>query len=295
MSTIKIGALLSFLILSTLLAGCSVSGSTTGTGTVSLSVADTPVDSASNVVVTFTGVQLQGTGDTATTFNFSSPKQIDLMATQISNAASLLDGATVPAGDYQWIRLMVDASQSSVTLTDGSVHPLTFPSDSQSGLKVVSDFSVAAGSQADFMIDFNLRKAVTIANGSYVLEPALRLVNNQQLGAVAIMVKKTFMIGGTSITSATCSPAGYIYSGSNVTPVDINTTSTIQPIATTSLSDNDTTRRYVYRVAFLAPGDYTVALTCAANDDPTAVNTLEFSATKNATVTVSTSTSMNFL
>ena len=85
MSTINVGALLS---LSILLAGCSGSGSTAGTGTMSLSVADTPVDSASNVVVTFAGVQLQRSVGTTTTFNFSSPKQIDLMATQISNAAS---------------------------------------------------------------------------------------------------------------------------------------------------------------------------------------------------------------
>ena len=201
----------------------------------------------------------------------------------------------MPAGDYQWIRLTIDASQSSITLTDGLVYPLTFPSGSQSGLKVVSGFTVAAGSKVDFIIDINLRKAVTLANGSYNLVPTLRLVNNQHLGAIAIMVKKTFMIGGTSITSATCSPAGYIYSGSNVTPVDINTTSTIQPIETTSLSANDTNSNYVYRVAFIAPGDYTVALTCATNDDPTAVDIIKFSATKNATVTTSTPTSINFL
>jgi len=295
MSTMEITALLTFLALSTLLTGCSGAGNTAGTGTMNLSVADTPVDSASNVVVTFTGVELQRAGDTVTTFTFSSPKQIDLMATQISNAASLLDGVTVLAGEYQWIRVLIDASQSSVILTDGSVHSLTIPSGSQSGLKVVSGFTIAAGSQADFMIDFNLRKAVTHENGGYILVPALRLINNQQLGAVAIIVKKTYMIGGTSISSAACSPAGYIYSGSKVTPVDINAASTIQPIETISLSADDDTSSYVYKVAFLAPGDYTVALTCAANDDPTALDTLNFSATKNATVNVSAPTSVNFL
>jgi hypothetical protein len=292
MDTMKIGALLSFLTLSTLLAGCGGSGGTTGT--MSLSVADTPVDSASNVVVAFTGVQLQRESGTAKTFNFASPKQIDLMATQNGNAAPLLDGVTVPAGDYQGIRLMIDASQSSITLTDGSVYPLTVPSGSQTGLKLVSDFSVAAGGQADFMIDFNLRKAVTLANDNYILAPALRLVDNQEVGEVAIMVRNTFMIGDASITSATCSPAVYVYSGSNVTPVDINTTSTIQPIETASLSLNGATSNYVYKVAFLAPGDYTVAVTCAANDDPTAVDTLTFSGTKNATVTTGTATSVDF-
>ena len=292
MDTVRIGTLLSFLALSVMLTGCGGSGSAT-TGTMSLSVADTPVDKASSVVVTFTGVQLHGVSGNDATFNFASPKQIDLMTTQNGNAASLLDGVTIPAGNYQWIRLMVDLSQSSITLTDGSMHPLTLSSGE---LKLVSGFSVAEGSQTDFTIDFDLRKAVTLANGNYILRPALRLLNNQLAGMIMGSASNTFMIGSNSIASTTCSPAVYVYSGSNVTPVDINTTltSTMQPIETATLSLNNGTSNYDYKVAFLNPGVYTLTVTCALYDYSDSSDAITFSPTKTVTVMANTATTVGF-
>ena len=218
-----------------LIGGCN-SGSNGSTGTMSLGVADTPVDGATNVTVSFTGVELHGTSGTTKDINFPTPKTIDLLTTSSGNAATLLSGETIPAGNYQWIRLIVDTSKSTITLSDGSVHPLTIPSSASSGLKRVSGFPVAAGSQADFTVDFDLRKAITLANGTYTLTPALRLLNSQQIGQIAGAVPNTFMIGSTSITSSSCSPAVYVYSGSNVTPVDINPTSSVQPVTTASLT-----------------------------------------------------------
>lgn len=294
MNKMRLLASFPLIVLSAMMAGCNGASTSASTGAMSLAVADTPVDSATSVTVAFTGVELQGGSGPATTFTFSSPKQIDLMATQNGNAASLLKGVTVPAGNYQWVSLMVDASKSSITLSDGTVHALIIPSGSQTGLKLVSGFTVAAGGQAEFTIDFDLRKAVTLANGSYILKPALRLINNQQVGTVSGAVSNTFTIGSTSVASTICSPAIYVYSGTNVTPVDINTTSTVQPLTTATLSLNNSTGNYDYTAAFLAPGHYTLAVTCAANDDPLAADTLTFSSAKNATVTANTTTSVNF-
>lgn len=287
-------SLLSLVVISCLMAACYGTDTAGTSATMSLSVADTPVDSATSVVVAFTGVQLQGGSDGGKTFNFSSPKQIDLMTTQNGKAATLLNGVVIPSGNYQWISLMVDASQSSITLTDGTVHTLDIPSGSQTGLKIVSAFTVAGGSQADFTIDIDLRKAVTLTGGNYILKPAMRLINNQQGGEVAGSVDNTFMIGSNSITSAACGPAVYVYGGANTTLVDINATSNEQPITTATLSLANATGKYDYTAAFLAPGDYTVVVTCAGFDDSTAVDTLPYSAPKNATVTANTTTSVNF-
>lgn len=276
--------------------GCNSGGgsASTGSGTMSLAVADTPVDGATHVNVTFAGVELHGTSGTTTDINFPTPKTIDLLTTSSGNAATLLSGQSIPAGDYQWIRLMVDTSQSTITLNSGGVYPLTIPSGSASGLKLVSGFTVAAGNQADFTIDFDLRKAITLANGTYSLTPALRLLNSQQVGQIAGSAPSSFAIGSTSITSSGCSPAVYVYSGSNVTPVDINTTSSVQPVTTASLTLDNATGSYDYKAAFLAPGSYTVAMTCAANDNPNTADTLTFSTAKNATVTANTTTTVNF-
>ncbi len=291
--------LVCFMAMSALISGCNGSGSGGGAGnaTFSLGVADTPVDGATSVVVTFTGVQLQGTSGAPEEFDFATPRQIDLMATSGGNAALLLDGVSIPAGDYQWIRLLVDTTQCTITLGDGSVHTLVIPSGSQTGLKLVSGFTAAAGSQENFTIDFNLRQSVTLANGgsgTYMLKPALRLLNNEQVGQVAGSVSHTLTLGAFSISSASCSPAVYFYSGANVTPVDFNTTFSEQPVTSATLSLNTDTGDYDYKAAFLATGDYTLAVTCAANDDPSAVDTLTFSTAKNATVAVNTTSTVDF-
>ena len=102
------------------------------------------------------------------------------------------------------------------------------------------------------------------------------------------------MIGGTSVTSTTCGPAVYVYSGANKTPVDINTTSIVQPIDTATLSLNNARGSYDYKVAFLIPGDYTLVVTCAANDDPSTSDALTYSAAKNAIVTDNTTATVDF-
>ena len=293
---------------SVLLGGCngsssSSTGSAANNANLNLYVSDTPMDSAAHVNIVFTGVQIQGgyangmmgSGTTTPiTFNFASPKNIDLMAQQGGNSAALLMNAAIPAGHYQWVRLMVDPAQCTITLSDGSVHPLVIPSGAQTGLKLVSGFDVATGGSTDFTIDFNLRQAVTMSHGGYMMRPAMRMMNNIQVGSLNGSVSNTFTIGTTAISDPACSPAVYIYSGSGVTPVDINTTSTIQPVTTESLTLNNTTGNYDYKAGFLATGSYTLAVTCAAADDPSTADSLTFSATKTATVSSNQTTTVNF-
>jgi hypothetical protein len=188
----------------------------------------------------------------------------------------------------------VDASQSAITLADGSVHPLVIPSGDEAGLKLVHGFTVAAGGMVNFTIDFDLRESITLANGVYILKPVLRITDNESVGEIQGSVANTFMIGTTSITDPACSPAAYVFAGDNVTPVDINTTAVVQPVTTASLKLDNENGAYRYTAAFLAAGDYTVALVCAAGDDPQNVDSLTFSATKNASVTANMSTAVDF-
>lgn len=276
------------------LAACNGS-SDSGNGTLTLAVADTPVDGAMHVTVTFTGVEVQPAGNgQRLEFDFNAPKTVDLLEQQQGRSAVLLDGVSLPAGDYAWIRLKLDQGQSTITLNDGSEHPLTIPSGNQTGLKLVSGFTVAAGNATDFTIDFDLRKSLVLDAGGYKLKPALRLVDSLQVGGLEGSVDNTLAIGGTAISDPACGPAAYIYSGSNVTPVDINTTSTVQPLTTATLTLNATTGKYDYSEAFLQAGDYTVALVCAAKDDPAVAETLTFSAAKNAMVNANSTTTVDF-
>lgn len=278
------------------LAACG--GGSSDTGTLNLGITDTPVDSASSVVVAFTGVDLMGPSG-QTSFTFSTEQTIDLLKLQGNASASLLAGVTVTAGNYQWLRLDVDEAHSYVISSTGGKFPLSVPSGSQSGLKLVSGFTVAQGGIADFMIDFDLRQSLTLDNSgataTYTLKPAMRLINLQQVGTVSGSVASTLSIGGTLITASTCSPAVYVYSGTGITPegYDVTVTGGTAPLTSATVSLDNTTGAYAYTVGFLAPGSYTLAVTCASADVAGATS-LAFSAAKTATVNANTTTTVDF-
>ena len=86
------------------------------TGSLSLSVTDAPVDSADNVFVEFYGVELQPANGERITFDFSercesdpASCQIDLLALTGGASELILDNEIVPSGEYNWLRLMVNA------------------------------------------------------------------------------------------------------------------------------------------------------------------------------------------
>src|SRR5918993_417826 len=117
------------------LAACGGGGDDApASGRVSLSVTDAPVDDAASVVVQFSGVAFKRAGASAEVVqNLSpSPRQLDLLEYQEGRAALLLDGVTLPAGDYEWVRLIVDnengVRDSYLVQTTGEECELRVPS-----------------------------------------------------------------------------------------------------------------------------------------------------------------------
>ncbi len=270
------------------LTGC---GSDSETGTLSLSVTDAPVDGAVSVVVQFTGVQLLSTSGKLLTFNFDTPKTIDLLALQGGNSNLLLDKISIPAGDYPVISLKVNAKpgvlDSYIELTDGRQVSLSIPAGDETGLILTQGCSVTANGVADFVIDFDLRKSVFDPEGGiadYILKPALRMVDNTKAGSIA----GTVDIALTTDTTCTSGNAVYIFEGLDVTPDDVG--GAVEPVATTLLTADNT-----YKAAFLEPGDYTVAFTCqAADDNPDTDDAIAFVGTVNVSVSTGVETPNNF-
>ncbi len=275
-----------------LLPGCGDGG---GTGKLSLAITDAPVDGATAVVVQFTGVEVKPAGGSARSFDFAVPRQIDLMALTGHDSELLLDETEVPSGRYEWVRLMVDANEdgiadSYIDLDDGSRHELEVPSGDQSGLKLHSGFAVPNGGSANFTVDFDLRKSVhepMNAGDSYKLRPTLRIVDNATSGAIAGTVQSELVPDG-------CAPAVYVFTGSGVTPDDVDATAP-DPVSSAMPALNVGTGDYDYTVGFLATGPYTVSFTCDADaDDPATDDTLVFTGTQGATVTADQTTTVSF-
>lgn len=283
---------LTLAIMATSLTGCFSSDSGGDSGTLSLGITDAPVDSLQEVNINYTGITLKPANGDRIEIDFDEPKQLDMLTLQGDNAASLLSEQEVAAGEYNWIRLDVDSSDVSkmnVVEDGGGQVALTVPSGE---LKLVSGFTVPAGGSADFTIDFDMRKAIIDPQGQqgYKLRPALRLIDNTEVGKVSGSVT------GTLVSDACASPQDfdgsvYVYEGADATAVDYNPDAS--PLTSADVKYDSEQDSYSYTAAFLAAGDYTVAYTCTA-DDPEAEESLDFRGKQNVTVEADTTKTVDF-
>jgi hypothetical protein len=272
-----------------------------------LGITDGPVDSASSVVVSFTGVELQPSGGgQPITIHFSTPKTIDLLQEQNGNEATLLSGESVPAGNYDWIRLMLNEAADG-TVADsyieinGAQYPLMIPSGAETGLKLVQGFTMTANQVANFTIDFMLRQSVTAPPGQssggtqdYLLKPALRLIDNVQAGTISGTVALSTLqsnpacLSGYSGSGPLPNAHVYIFSGA-VTP-----SSTVTPVVEPDITLSST-GSYAYSQPFLLAGNYTLAVACTSTSN-TGTTTVSFlpAAGMTATVTANQTTTVSF-
>jgi hypothetical protein len=268
------------------LAACGSDGGG-GTGQISLGVTDSPVDVAEAVVVQFTGVELKPKDGSAFSRDFAVPKTIDLLAFQGEERAMLLDGEEVPAGEYLWMRLKVNADpdvagDSHITI-DGADCELRIPSGDERGLQMIRGFTVGVGTTTDFTVDFNLRKSVLQPPGqttvvpvcdgqAYMLKPVVRLVDNLEVGTITGTVDATFISEqcGTGETQSGVYPGnvylfGPVADGETVTPDDYDMVAAdpngADPLASAMVSEAD----FSYTIGFVPAGNYVVAYTCDAD------------------------------
>jgi hypothetical protein len=270
-----------------MLTACGGGGGGSATGTLNLSLTDAPIDEAESVVVNFVGVELQPAGGERIMFDFTAPGEmcdgdpipcmIDLTDYTDGETVPLLDGVTVPAGQYSWMRLILDENPGHIMI-NGEQSPLQIPSGAQTGLKLHSGIVVAAGSVTDYTVDFDLRKSVHLPSCDgcdYKLRPTLRLIDNLEVGTLTGMVH-------TDLITAECSGAVYVFDGTVIEPDDEDGEGLgPDPIATTRVSMDGA---YRYTVGFLPEGDYFVTFTCDAVDDTEADEIINFEGTDTATV-----------
>ncbi len=250
------------------LTACGGSGSSSGDGTLSLGLTDAPVDDADAVFVEFDSVTLKPSDGDPNTIELDPAQSIDLLEEQDGKTELLLENEEVPSGSYDWIRLGVNTVQGeedSYIEINGEQYELDVPSGAQNGLKLVSGFPVVEGGELSLTIDFNLRKSVVKTVAGYKLRPALRLVNNAEVGTIAMSATENY-ISNTAGCADTKSQSVYVFEGSGVTPDDLDD-SKPNPVTTVSLSYDSKDSTYTGKAAHLEPGTYTVAFTCTPEDD----------------------------
>lgn len=287
------------------LTGCGGGGDEGGqTGRMNLAVTDAPLDEASSVVVQFNAVAFkpQGAGEIVRTV-LPAARQLDLLQYQEGRAALLLENIEMPAGAYEWVRLIVDnepnVRDSYLVRTTGEECELRVPSGAESGLKLNRGFTLPADGSVALTIDFDLRQSIHAPPGQsgstesctqgYLMRPTLRIVDDANVGAIAGVVD-------SALVTETCMPKVYVYSGAGVVPDDIEEgapAGDIDPLLVANVAMEDGGTEYRYRAAFLPSGSYTVAFTCG-DDDPTADETVTFAPPKDATLQPNVITTVSF-
>ncbi len=271
-------------------------------GFLSLAITDAPIDDAAEVWVRFDGVELKpASTENVVTLTFKPPMEINLLALQGQNKVQMLTNATLPAGNYDWIKLKVTAKNdglldSYIKLDDNSVHELDIPSGSESGLKIIGGLEVIANTPKSMTIDFDLRKSIVMTGvAQYTLRPVLRIVDDTAVGSIEGTIEVS------ALSDSDCPDADpstgnavYLYSGLNISPDDIDDIDP-EPVASVIPTLNKLTGIFEYEFGFIPSGQYTAAFTCEANlDDPMTDDVIIFSrGVKNITLANSNKVSVN--
>jgi hypothetical protein len=255
-----------------LLSACGGSGGGNGVGTLNIAVTDASVDSVTEVWVQFDAVTLKPANGPQQYYQYDTPKNINLKALTNGKFELLLD-EQVPAGEYIWIKLDVNAEDnihdSYVVEDGGAVIELRIPPDR---LKLGNHFTVITGGTTAFVIDWNLRMGLTnpVGQPGYILQPSLRITDMTEYGNIAGSVDPALLPPtNTSCTSDMNTGAGnvvYVYEGFDVIPDDIDNI-TPDPLTTADVRLNIDSGKQEYIAPFLAPGEYTVAFTCQGDMD----------------------------
>lgn len=267
-------------LLAIAISGCGGSDGGSGVGSVSIGITDSPAEDVSLAVVQFSGISLKPAGGEVIDFTFDPAIDVDLVAMAGGNMAGLLNNEQVPAGRYNWVRLAVNTEtgvRDSYAMINGQEVELDVPSGDQTGLKLVSGFTVLQDASSNFVIDWDLRKALHDPQGQdgiWFLRPALRITDLAEFGTLfgtidMDLIDPAAAEGGCpNETEVGTGSAVYVYTGFGITPGEIGETtdSAIAPLATGSAELN-ADNMYTYEVNFLPPGDYTVAFTCQADAD----------------------------
>ncbi len=264
-------------------------------GGLSISITDAPVNDAdiAEVWVRFnqvivhpaddSGDIVHDVEDSSDPNNVLPYREIELKAL-VGGKTTLLGEIPLDAGDYSWVRLVIDPDHTRIVETSGAEYLVECPSCTQSGFKLNREFTIGATGWIDFIIDFDLRQSLTLRRPNqpredfdYLVRPTLRILDTE--------LASSFIHGIVTDQHSEIAPDAcwvYVYEGdaASVTPDDICTNPTIcpaadRPLLATPVQLDGGTGDYVYNTGFIYPGLYTVALVCEA-DDPDAVDSLLF-------------------
>jgi len=145
-----------------------------------------------------------------------------------------LAAANLPTGHYTQIRLKIDNAE---VVVNGQTFPVTVPSGTQTGLKLIAQFDIAEGQTLQLILDFDVRRSIVTTGppknpNGFKLKPTIRVSLKTATGSIS-----------GSVSNAEHLPIAYAIASGDT-------------MASTLVEKN--TGRFV--LAFLPGGFYTVSV-----------------------------------
>ena len=262
----------------------------------SLGVSDAPVSGLREVNVVFNSITLrQANGEEDITFETreaddeTKPEMVNLLDYTGDDIFSLLDDEDVPAGEYSWIRAdVINGDENNLTMTshvvyeDGSIAPLVVKRKGNDGIgEIQLDGFTLNQTDNDFVLEFDLKKSlVDPQNGDEIfLKPrGVRLENLAESEDIEGTVSDALIANcetdniAIAAEDSSFGHAVYLYNSDVAEPLDIyevteDETPADAPLATANVVFDSEDNEYEFELAFITPGDYQLAYTCAAHID----------------------------
>jgi hypothetical protein len=234
------------------------------------------MDEARSVVLNITHIELGHSDGSVTRLDMDGgPLDLDMMQLQNGVTHNLVNGARVPAGEYDWMRLGVAVDQSYIdTMGMGGRHGLQMAF--QDGLTIHHPYFIPDADHLELMMDFDLRLGVVqhhmgMMGDRWELHPAIRLMDMATAGGLVGTVDVSLV----DVNNPACDPAeggnwAYLFPGDAAVPDDMAETDSDGmpgPFATDRVQLHAGLGEYLYHFGFLPEGSYRVAFTCSGEWD----------------------------
>jgi hypothetical protein len=259
----------------------------------SVDLTDGPTDGAQEVVLDITHVALLTSGGDIVRLALDDPGPLDLLAFRNGETVRLVRERQIAPERFVGVALDFASSGSFVTLADGSEVAIDTPA---SRTFADIDLTVDDWESELLLVDLNLRfSLVDTGTGSYDLVPMVRAVRPDISGTVigSVATATVESVGCLDGRPAGTGVAVYAFEGSGVTPADYVGQAGL--IAADDVEFDASLGQWRYQLHFLPAGDYTLALTCQADDDdPTTDDAVAFEASADVTVLGVSTLTLNF-
>jgi len=259
------------------------------------------IDAGEQVVLSVPSIDLLSSGGSVVTLDTDHSASFNLLNYSEGDTLRLISAATDEDDDFIGIRPRIDDTDAYVLTADGDRIPIDVVTQ---GNYASQSFSLDETHSVAMVMQLELRFSLidrVDSLGVYQLLPVVRVVDADSAGSIG------GTLGEATVEDDACrngrapgtGVAVYLYVGSGVTPSDYvdngALVSSALPIGSASAHRDDGSGDWIYRFDDIAPGSYTLALTCEADDeDPTASDDLTFITSTDATVQTAETTTVDF-